>query len=113
MNLSFRDDILPWLKKRVTAIIPEKDYLLRCAVEQYIDYLAGIFGLRTIDKELNMKVEECIKEKLGLTGQVYDDYRTIRQYQDDINKVLSHLETLKGKIENQMFEKWKIELGVF
>lgn len=110
MNLSFRDDILPWLKEYVVPILPDKDYLLRCAVEQYIDYLAGIFGLRTIDKELNMKVEECIKEKLGLTGQVYDDYRTIRQYQDDINKVLSHLETLKGKIENQMFEKWKIEL---
>lgn len=110
VNLSFRDDILPWLKERVTTIMPEKDYLLRCAVEQYIDYLEGIFGLRTIDKELNMKVEECIKEKLGLTGQVFDDYRTIRQYQDDINKVLSNLETLKGKIENQMFEKWKIEL---
>jgi hypothetical protein len=110
MNLSFRDDILPWLKEYVVPILPDKDYLLCCAVEQYIDYLAGIFSLRTIDKELNMKVEECIKEKLGLTGQVYDDYRTIRQYQDDINKVLSHLETLKGKIENQMFEKWKIEL---
>ena len=110
MTLSFRDDILPWLKEYVVPILPDKDYLLCCAVEQYIDYLAGIFSLRTIDKELNMKVEECIKEKLGLTGQVYDDYRTIRQYQDDINKVLSHLETLKGKVENQMFEKWKIEL---
>lgn len=109
-NLSFRDDILPWLKERIVPILPDKDYILRCAVEQYIDYLEGIFELRTIDKELTMKVEECIKEKLGLTGRVYDDYRTIRQYQDDINKVLSHLETLKSNVENQMFEGWKIAL---
>ncbi len=110
INLSFRDDILPWLKKCIAPIVPDKDCLLRCAVEQYIDYLDGIWGLRTIDKELNMKVEECIKKKLGLTGQVYDDYRTIRQYQDDINNVLNHIERLKGKIENQMFEEWKIAL---
>ncbi|MBR6750438.1 MAG: PD-(D/E)XK nuclease family protein [Bacteroidaceae bacterium] len=107
MNLSFKDDVLPWLKERIVPILPDKDYILRCAVEQYIDYLEGIFGLRTIDKELNMKVEECIKEKLGLTGQMYDDYRTIRQYQDDINKVLNHLGALKDKVEKQMFKEWK------
>lgn len=110
INLSFRDDILPWLKEYVVPILPDKDHLLRCAVEQYIDYLEGIFSLRTIDKELNMKVEECIKEKLGLTGQVFDDYRTIRQYQDDINTVLNHLETLKNKAENEMFQEWKTGL---
>jgi len=110
INLSFRDDILPWLKEYVVPILPDKDYLLRCAVEQYIDYLEGIFGLRTIDKELNMKVEERIKEKLGLTGQVYDNYRTIRKYQDDINTVLNHLETLKNEVENEMFKEWKTGL---
>ena len=110
INLSFRDDILPWLKEYIVPILPDKDHLLRCAVEQYLDYLEGIFSLRTIDKELNMKVEECIKEKLGLTGQVFDDYRTIRQYQDDINTVLNHLETLKNKAENEMFKEWKTGL---
>lgn len=110
INLSFRDDILPWLKEYIVPILPDKDHLLRCAVEQYLDYLEGIFSLRTIDKELNMKVEECIKEKLGLTGQVFDDYRTIRQYQDDINTVLNHLETLKNKAENEMFQEWKTGL---
>lgn len=107
INLSFRDDILPWLKEYIVPILPDKDHLLRCAVEQYLDYLEGIFSLRTIDKELNMKVEECIKEKLGLTGQVFDDYRTIRQYQDDINTVLNHLGTLKDKVEKKMFKEWK------
>lgn len=110
VNLSFRDDILPWLKEYVVPILPDKDYLLCCAVEQYIDYLEGIFGLRTIDKELNMKVEESIKEKLGLIGQVYDDYRTIRQYQNDINTVLNHLEKLKNEVENEMFKEWKTGL---
>lgn len=110
INLSFRDDILPWLKKCVIPTVPDKDYILRCAIEQYTDYLDGVFGFRTIDKELNMRVEECIKERLGLTGQVYDDYRTIRQYQDDVNTVLNHLERLKGNIENQMFQGWKIAL---
>lgn len=110
INLSFRDDILPWLKEYIVPILPDKDHLLRCAVEQYLDYLEGIFSLRTIDKELNMKVEECIKEKLGLTGQVFDDYRTIRLYQDDINTVLNHLETLKNKAENEMFQEWKTGL---
>ena len=43
VNLSFRDDIVNWLKKQVILNIRDKDFYLNSAVLQYIDYLEGIY----------------------------------------------------------------------
>ena len=45
-NLSFRDNILPWLKEQVLPTVRLKDYHLQSAIQQYVDYLEGLFHRR-------------------------------------------------------------------
>ena len=65
-SLSYRDKIYPWLKTEISRTIDEKDVFLRSAIEQYVDYLEGMFSLRTINEEMNMKLQDFIKKELGL-----------------------------------------------
>ncbi len=66
LNLSFRFDILHWLRERVLPNIRPKDDYLKCALKQYIDYLDGLFYLRTILKPMIMELKKFIKQKLEL-----------------------------------------------
>ncbi|MCR5568083.1 MAG: PD-(D/E)XK nuclease family protein [Paludibacteraceae bacterium] len=68
-NLSFRDNILPWLKEQVLPTVRLKDYHLQSAIQQYLDYLEGLFSLRNIQKTMNMNLEELIKNHLKLNSQ--------------------------------------------
>lgn len=68
VNLSFRDDILPWLKHEVLPNIREKDICLKSAVIQYIDYLEGLFLLKSIYKIMNMNLEKTLVVTLNLTS---------------------------------------------
>ncbi|HZJ79783.1 MAG TPA: PD-(D/E)XK nuclease family protein, partial [Dysgonamonadaceae bacterium] len=67
LDLSFRDDILPWLKNSVLPNARVKDRLLLSSLQQYIDHLEGKFSLRTINNKMNMKLQEFIKEELKIT----------------------------------------------
>ena len=60
INLSFRDDILTWLKNEVISNINEKDVFLDSAVKQYEDYLEGLFLLRTINKQMKMNLKHSL-----------------------------------------------------
>jgi hypothetical protein len=53
LKITFRDEILPWLKHEVLPKIKNKDTFLRSALEQYIDHLEGMFNLRLIEKDMN------------------------------------------------------------
>ncbi|MBO4333298.1 MAG: PD-(D/E)XK nuclease family protein [Paludibacteraceae bacterium] len=68
-NLSFRDNILPWLKEQVLPTVRLKDYHLQSAIQQYVDYLEGLFSLRNIQKTMNMNLEELVKNHLKLNSQ--------------------------------------------
>ena len=46
LKLSFRDDVLPWLKTYVIPNTRVKEKLLLSSLEQYIDYLEGKFSFR-------------------------------------------------------------------
>ena len=65
VKFSFRNGVLPWLKSDVLPSIPDKDKLLKSAIEQYVDYLEGLFKQRESDKQLYIMVENYIKEQLG------------------------------------------------
>jgi len=64
-EISFRDDILPWLEKYALTNCPEKNSLFTSSVQQYIDHLNGMFHKRTIEKEMNEKLEIWISEQLA------------------------------------------------
>lgn len=104
VNLSFKNDILVWLKNQVLPQIPSKDTYLSCAVIQYIDYLEGLFSLRIIDKTMNMKLETFIcqhfKEEMdwrcGNNKERSDFYQ---EKLDEINELWESIKSIKEKYE--------------
>lgn len=126
VNLSFKNDILPWLKESVLPSVRLKDCFLQSAIQQYIDYLEGLFLLRTIQKPMNMNLEKTIKNHLDLESNndelvciealtnLTNTIETIRQTTDNIardyiSKVLNKTkeELLKNNIVNDVSEKNK------
>lgn len=106
LNLSFRYDILRWLKNYILPIIPEKDYLLRCAIEQYVDYLEGLFNLRAINNKLNMKVEDIIKEKMGLSDDYPQNLTTLMDKIKELDDVRKYLDTMRTENELKCWQIW-------
>ena len=108
LNLSFRDDILPWLKNSVLPNARIKDRLLLSSLEQYIDHLEGKFSLRTINNKMNMKLQEFIKEKLEITNAEPEYSLTkVLEKKEVINNALNQLSQLEHSIKIGHFKKWE------
>jgi hypothetical protein len=114
-SLSYRDCIYPWFKYKIRDTVNTKDIYLSSAIEQYIDHLEGIFSLRTIDKKMNMKLQEFIKTELKLQDdnlKVSIDILTEKE--EELNNAISQIQLLKNNYTKQyvlcQFEKWGEEL---
>lgn len=113
LNISFKDDILPWLINSVLPNIRLKDKYLSSAVEQYIDHLEGKFSLRTINNKMNMELQEFIKKELGIIGvEPEKALETILGKKDDIQNALNQLFELEKKVKIEHFPKWEKQLAV-
>ena len=111
VNLSFRDDIIDWLKEQVIPNIRDKDFYLKSAVLQYIDCLEGIYKKRTIDKEMNMEIRKVIEERLKL-DKCLDNSEKVRLLQskiDDMDEILQQMETMQNEYRNKIFASWREE----
>lgn len=113
VNLSFRDDILPWLKHEVLPNIREKDICLKSAVIQYIDYLEGLFLLKSIYKIMNMNLEKIISNHFEL-DKCKDDKERVRLLSEkikDIEELKTQMESVKRNLERairqRMFDSMK------
>jgi hypothetical protein len=99
LNLSFKDDILPWLKNHVLPNIRLKDIFLSSALEQYIDHLEGLFSLRTINNKMNMALQDFIKEKLGLKdNEPEKSLKIVQKKKEDLQNALIQLTELEKRI---------------
>lgn len=106
VKLSFREDILKWLKESVLPNIKYKDSYLLHAVSQYIDYLEGYFDLRTINKEMNMELQQILIEKLGLNEKTPEEVlKVLDEKTSEINKLLSQLEIIKTHKKQELAKK--------
>ena len=114
-SLSYRDVIYPWFKNIILPIIDAKNIYLRSAVEQYTDYLEGIFNLRNIDKKMNMELQKFIKKELGLQ----DDnpkkaMEILLEKEMELNETITQIQQLKNKYQRQIivsqFDKWGEQL---
>ncbi|MDR2027270.1 MAG: PD-(D/E)XK nuclease family protein, partial [Prevotellaceae bacterium] len=111
LKLSFRDDILPWLKDCVLPDVKIKDVYMRSAVEQYIDHLEGIFELRKINKITNMELQKFIKKELGLNGNPQGNIAILTAKQEELNKLDNQLQLLKDSAEREIFLEWQTFLS--
>ena len=117
MVLSFRDDILEWLKTQVKPNIRPEDKFLSSALTQYIDYLEGMFSIRKINKSINMKLQDIIKEKLNLNNCSDDEaldkiQEAINDFQDVVNQLASMQNVILNKRKLERREMWKQLLSI-
>ena len=99
VNLSFRSHILPWMKEQVLPNVRIKEKTLRSAIEQYVDYLEGLFELRTQNDTIRMETEKMLIEKLNL-DQIENDLDKVGFLQDkiaEVNALSNQLTNMKDK----------------
>jgi hypothetical protein len=108
LRLSFRDDILIWLKEDVLPNINTKDVYLRSAIEQYIDHLEGKFSLRTINNKMNMELQKVIKEQLGIKDNNPDEaLEILENKKKELENAIVQIDSLKEKIKMNCFPIWE------
>jgi hypothetical protein len=109
INLSFYDNILPWLKNDVFPNIREKDVYLKSAINQYIDYLEGLFFLRTIDNIMNMNLDKLISDHFELDKCKNDKERAclLQEKMNELQDLIQKMQSLKNRTRQIIFEEWK------
>ena len=110
-KFSFRNGVLPWLKSDVLPSISDKDKFLKSAIEQYVDYLEGLFKQRESDKQLYIMVENYIKEQLGLNDDPFVNKQMLDRKIEELDTVRGHLVNMVNGCKEQMFEQWKQDLS--
>ncbi len=109
VNLSFRNDILPWLEK-ILPTIQLEDCYLQSAIQQYVDYLKGFFSLRNIQKSMAMEMEKLISKYLNLDTQNESDcLKELSEFSKSIEEISKVTDTIK---EGYIFKLAKKVLGI-
>lgn len=106
INLSFRDDIITWLKKSVLPNICHKEVYLYTAIMQYKDYLEGNFRLRTINKHMNKKLKDFITNHFEL-DEYNDSIAKIEELNKRMKDVNEVIEIYKNELRLCVFDEWK------
>ena len=104
VKFSFRDGVLPWLKSKVLPSIPDKDKLLKSAIEQYVDYLEGLFKQRESDKQLYIMIENYIKEKLRLNDDPFVNKQELERKIKELDEVRQYLVNMIDTCKKQLIE---------
>ena len=102
VNLSFRDDILAWLKDNVLPNIPSSNVYLYTAVVQY-------FLLRTINNRMNMNLDNLISSQFELDKFNTDKERikVLQEKIDDMQEVVNSMQALQGRLCQSIYEDWQ------
>lgn len=115
VNISFRDHIQHWLKEQILPNVRIKETILRSAIEQYIDYLDGLFDLRIQNNAIKMETEKIIVEKLQLDQK--SDLEKVQLLKDkigEVNELYNQLVALKEYYRKEALtpyiKKWNDEI---
>lgn len=111
--ITFRDDILKWLKDDAYPNCKQREVYLSSAMMQYIDYLEGYFDLRTINKQMNMELKDFLNEKLQLNNLTNEEkLKALDKKAEEISCLLNQInnikEDIKQKLNKDDVDKWKL-----
>ena len=106
IEISFREDILPWLKNNVLPNCRIKDIYLKSTIEQYIDYLEGLFNQRQIHKDMNDKLKKHIQEELELNYSAEDNIKILEKKLDEIITVEQQIRNLIDEYYDEYWFRW-------
>ena len=97
--ITFREDIIRWLKGYVVPNCNTEEVYLYTAAMQYLDYLEGYFYLRTINKEMNMRLDKIIIDHLKLED-CKDEKEKIIVLEEKINDMSTLVQDMENKKKN-------------
>lgn len=96
--VSFSEDILSWLKKKVLPNIRFRDSSLYCAVEQYIDYLERLYGLNKHQNQRNMELKDIITKQLEL-----ENVSSVKDRIEKLETACRDIDDLRNQINEMIF----------
>ncbi|MBR5656021.1 MAG: PD-(D/E)XK nuclease family protein [Prevotella sp.] len=100
--VTFREDILLWLKKEVIPNCKQKEVYLYTAAMQYLDYLEGYFDLRTMNMKMNMELKDYLYEKLKLNElSTEEKMKVLEGKAEEINRLLNQINVIKESIQKE------------
>ena len=104
--ITFREDIIAWLEEDVIPNCRQKETYLYTAAMQYLDYLKGYFDLRTINKNMNMELQDYLINKLELENKTEEQQISILDKKmDEIQHLLNQMNEIKASINNRIAER--------
>ena len=104
--ITFREDIIAWLEEDVIPNCRRKETYLYTAAMQYLDYLNGYFDLRTINKNMNMELQDYLIKKLELENKTDEQQVVILDKKMD---EIQHLWNQMSEIKTGIMRKIAIE----
>lgn len=111
-SLSFKTNILPWLKNYALPNCKVKDVYLKSTMEQYIDYLEGMFNQRKIHKKMNSELQNHIKELLEINESLEINHLKLDRKLSELVKVEDQIKFLIRSTEKDIWDEWFRRLKV-
>ena len=110
--VTFRDDILKWLKDEAYPNCKQREVYLSSAMMQYIDYLEGYFDLRTINIRMNMELKDFLNEKLQLDKLSNEEkLNVLNKKTEEISRLQNQINNIKDEIiEEEDYKLWNFYL---
>lgn len=99
-----------WLKKDCLPLIPEKETVLRSAVEQFADFLNGIYKNR-LNHKLMKEMTDYLREKL-LNGieSTSEQWKKLIEAEKETKNLQKGLESLRNTFGEELINEWKAKL---
>ena len=105
-TLTFKTQILNWLKKDILPSCRTNDSFLSSAITQYIDHLEKILGLRKKDRKMNIELNDFLKEELNFNESPEQNVGILNTKIGEINIVLNQLNKLKEDSHKLCWLSW-------
>ena len=116
VNLSFKNDILPWLNED---ILPKfnnnaKEKYLHSAILQYIDFLEGeqMFRTNSIYTDMNTALDKLISENLKL--QSYNNekekFEALNKRFKDFKNIVKEMDQMRDSLLKKIGSEWRKEI---
>lgn len=111
LNLSFKDDILDWLKTKLLPEIKFKDHYLITGIQQYIDHLEGLFNLRTEHKHMNMELQKYLSDSLKLDIKNQEEsLENIQAKKEFAQSLINQLDEIERNVILEFFNSLHSEI---
>ena len=116
VNLSFKNDILPWLRDGILSKFNnnDKEKYLQSAILQYIDFLEGeqMFRTNSIYTDMNKNLETLINEWMNLQSckNEAEQFKHLSGYINNFNDIVIQMKQKRKKILEKQALEWRKEI---